>query len=81
MTENQNESRNEKFCRIAENRTNNVLNALRLLGNCANRSNYDYTEQQVEQIFKAVDKAVSEMKSKYIMKKEEPKFRLRRESE
>ncbi len=79
MTEN--ESRNEKFCRIAENRTNNVLNALRLLGNCANRSNYDYTEQQVEQIFKAVDKAVAEMKSKYSTKKEETRFVLRRGQE
>lgn len=72
------ETRNEKFIRLAENRTNNAINCLRLLGNCANKSNYEYTDEQVEQIFKAIDKAVAEMKSKFNVKKEDTVFRFKR---
>lgn len=73
------ETRNEKFIRLAENRTNNAINCLRLLGNCANKSNYDYTDDQVEQIFKAIDKAVADMKSKFKTKDEDTVFRFKKE--
>ena len=33
----------ERFIKIAENRTNKIISTLKLLGNCANKSNYDYT--------------------------------------
>ena len=72
------ETRNEKFIRLAENRTNNAINCLRLLGNCANKSNYDYTDEQVEQIFKAIDKAVADMKSKFKTKSDDTVFRFKK---
>ncbi|MCF2138074.1 MAG: hypothetical protein K9W43_12660 [Candidatus Thorarchaeota archaeon] len=50
----------ERFIRLAEQRTNKVLAALRILGNCANRSQYEYTEKDVSEIFKAIRKMVSE---------------------
>ena len=57
--------RRERFKRIAAARTNRVMDDLRLLGNCANTSNYEYSDEEVKRIFRAVDKAVSEMKSQF----------------
>ena len=36
------ETRSERFVRIAEARTNKIITMLQLLGNCANKSNYEY---------------------------------------
>lgn len=49
------ESRNEKFKRIATRRTNNILNQIRLLGNLSNKSTYEYSEEEVNKIFSAVE--------------------------
>ena len=45
----------ERFKRIAGRRVQEILDKLRLLGNCANRGNYYYTEEQVRKIFNAID--------------------------
>jgi len=45
----------ERFKKIAGRRVQEILNKLRLLGNCANRANYSYTEEQVKKIFNAID--------------------------
>ena len=44
------ENKHEKFCRLAENRTNNVLKQLELLANLSNKSAYDYSAQDVDKI-------------------------------
>jgi hypothetical protein len=46
----------EKFRKIAVNRTNRVINCFRLLANCSNKNNYDYSEEDVKKIFLALDK-------------------------
>ena len=51
---NRNESKKEKFIRLAEARTNKILNMMRLLGNCSNKNNYEYTEQDIQKIFKTL---------------------------
>ena len=50
------ETKREKFVRIVENRTNKIIDMLRLLGNCANKSNYDYTDADVQKIFGTLEK-------------------------
>lgn len=45
----------ERFKRVAENRTNKIIDQIRLLGNCSNRSNYEYTEEDVKKIFAAIE--------------------------
>ena len=55
----------ERFVKIATNRTNTILTSLRLLGNCANRSNYEYTDEDVRQMFEAIDEAVKSAKQKF----------------
>lgn len=49
------ESRNERFKRIANRRTNNILNQIRLLGNLSNKSTYEYSDDEVNKIFSAVE--------------------------
>ncbi|MFH1365033.1 MAG: hypothetical protein ABIH28_00420 [archaeon] len=48
-------TKEERFKRIASRRVKEILNKLRLLGNCTNRGNYYYTDEQVRKIFNAVD--------------------------
>ena len=41
----------ERFKRLAVYRTNEILRRLKVLGNCANRSAYDYSEEDINKIF------------------------------
>ena len=65
----------EAFRRLAAQRTNAVLERLRILGNCANRSVYDYTEADVRKIFKAIDDEVKRTRAKFSDSRKE-KFQL-----
>ncbi|MGC8621858.1 MAG: hypothetical protein ACP5U0_08105 [Caldisphaera sp.] len=58
-----NETKEEKFKRIASARTSRLLNDLRLLGNCANTSVYTYSEDDIEHIFSTIDKEIKRVKS------------------
>ena len=53
----ENETKNEKFLRIATPRVNAIIDKLDILSNCAG-SNYEYTEEQVETIFQALRDAM-----------------------
>lgn len=55
----------ERFKRLATYRTNEVLRKLKILGNCANRSAYGFTEDEVNKIFTEIDKATKFVKSKF----------------
>ncbi len=71
------ETKRDRFVRIVENRTNKIIDMLRLLGNCANKSNYDYTEADVQKIFNTLDKELKAAKMKYTsVGTEEDKFKL-----
>ena len=72
------ETKREKFVRLAEARTNKILNMLQLLGNCANTNTYDYTQKDVEKIFAAIESEVKETKKKFnkMENKEEDRFTL-----
>jgi CHASE1-domain containing sensor protein len=64
MNKNQEQNR-ERFKRLATQRTNMVLQKLKVLGNCANRSAYDYTEEDINKIFSEIERRVRETKSKF----------------
>ena len=59
------ESKREKFVRIAEARTNKILNMVDLLGNCSNPSIYEYSQSDVNQIFSAIENAIKDAKKKF----------------
>ena len=60
-----NESKREKFVRLVEARTNKIIDMIQLLGNCSNSSVYEYTQQDVDQIFSAIETEVREAKKKF----------------
>ncbi len=60
-----NKTKEERFKRIASRRVQEILNKLRLLGNCANRGNYAYTDEQVRKIFGAVDEEWKKVRSEF----------------
>jgi len=60
------ETRKEKFKRLATYRTNAVLEKLRLLGNLSNKSNYDYSDEEINKIFYAIDSQLKSVKSHFL---------------
>lgn len=59
------ESKHDKFVRLAEARTNKIIDMLQLLGNCSNTSVYEYTQDDIEQIFQAIEYETREAKKKF----------------
>ena len=75
MARNRTEERREAFKRLAEQRTNAVLERLRILGNCANRQLYDYTDDEVRKVFNAVRKELRSTEAKFL-NSQKPEFEL-----
>lgn len=69
------ESKKERFNRIASKRTNKVLENLRLLGNCSNRSVYEYSKEDIHKIFSAIKEKLAETKAKFHLPKDK-EFKL-----
>ena len=66
------------FKRIAEARTNKIIDMIRLLGNCSNTATYEYTDEDVKKIFSALESELKTCKSKYQdNSNKESKFTLR----
>ena len=66
----------DRFKRVAENRTNKIIDQIRLLGTCANKSNYEYSDEDVKKIFSAIDSELKITKAKYQAKAQSKKFEL-----
>lgn len=66
----------ERFKKLAVYRTNEVLKRLKILGNCANRSAYDYTEEEVSKIFSEIERKVKEIKAKFYFPNKNREFKL-----
>ena len=60
------EDKRTKFVRIAENRTNKIINMIRLLGNCSNKSTYEYSEKDIDKIFSALDLELKDAKRRFL---------------
>jgi len=59
------ESKREKFVRLAEARTNKIIDMIQLLGNCSNTGTYEYTQSDVDQIFSAIESELKETKKRF----------------
>ena len=59
------ESKREKFKRLAEARTNKIIDMVRLLGNLSSKSTYDYSEEDVVKIFGSIEKELKISKLKF----------------
>lgn len=76
MTEKPLPSKRDRFKRLAVYRTNEVLKRLKVLGNCANRSAYEYTEDEVNKIFSEIERRIKETKAKFHFPKTKGDFKL-----
>lgn len=54
-----------KFVKLASTRVSKVLKDIQLVGNLSNRSNYDYTEEDITKIFKALNEEISACRKRF----------------
>jgi hypothetical protein len=64
------ESKREKFVKLAESRTTNAIKAIRTIGKLGNPSAYEYDENDVKKIVKALTDEIEAMKTR--MKNSKP---------
>jgi hypothetical protein len=68
-----------KFVDLAKKRVSKALKDIQLIGNLSNRSNYDYTEEDVAKILKALSDELSACRKKFdlaMKKQSKPTFEL-----
>ena len=58
------ETKEQKFKRLAEPRVNNALQKIKLIGNLASPA-YSYTPEQIEKIIVALNAGIAEVEEKF----------------
>lgn len=61
----ENESKSEKFIRLAQSRVTKANVAIARLAYLANTSTYEYTPEQVEQMFSALEEELLQVKAQF----------------
>lgn len=65
------------FIRIAEARTNKIIESITLLGNLSNTSYYEYTPDQIKAMFSAIQEELDNQKKQFVDRgSKKKKFRL-----
>lgn len=64
----ENETRHQRFQRVAGKRTKRILKDLQLLGNTSTPYEYEYTQEEVNKIFEAIEEQLTETKSRFPIK-------------
>jgi ribosomal protein L7/L12 len=59
-----NSEKREKFVELAENRTVNAIKAIRVIGKLGNKNAYQFDENDVNKIVKALSKEVDALKAR-----------------
>lgn len=59
------EAKREKFRQLAENRTNKAIEAIGRIGNLSNRQIYEYDEDEIRKILRALREAVSAVERRF----------------
>jgi hypothetical protein len=65
-----------RFERIATRRVQEIINKIQTLGNCSNKSFYDYQQWQVEKIFESIREELRKAQARFVFEKEEKKFKI-----
>ena len=56
------ESKNDRFVRLAESRVNSVIEKIHLISNLSNRRNYEYSKEEVMELFEAIEIEIQQSK-------------------
>ena len=57
--------RRDRFKRVASKRVDTLLSGIRSLSNCSNTNNYEYTEDDVQKMIKAIKDELRTMETLY----------------
>lgn len=58
-----------KFVHLAQARVNRALKDIQLIGNLSNRSNYDFLDEDVEKIFRALNQEIAACRKRFELSK------------
>lgn len=72
------DNKKDNFKRVAEKRTNKIIESISKLQNLTNTSFYEYTNEQIDAIFSAIQKELDNQRSIFenYKKKEKKRFEL-----
>jgi light-regulated signal transduction histidine kinase (bacteriophytochrome) len=59
------ELKKDRFKRVASRRVENILKSVRSLANCSNTNNYEYNEEDVNKMVKAIREELKIMETLY----------------
>lgn len=59
------ETDRQKFVRLANARVGKAIDAVRIIGNLSNRSNYSYSESDIERIFRTLNNELKACKQRF----------------
>lgn len=67
-----------KFVELAQNRVTKAISHIRLIGNLANRANYEFNDEDAKKIIRALQKELDALKAKFneTSSAQETEFRL-----
>ena len=71
------ETKRDKFVRLAESRMNNVLKQIELLGNLSNTRAYEYTQDDFDKMIRTLKNAISDLEHTYNHERKTKKFSLK----
>jgi uncharacterized small protein (DUF1192 family) len=58
----------DNFIRLAEGRVTRAIESIRVIGNLSNRSNYEYSEEEVKKIISVLQSEINDLKSQFAPK-------------
>lgn len=61
-----NETKEEKFVRLGEGRVNDAIKKIRLISNLSNKNNYEYTQEQVNEIIQVLKNEIEDLEKKFV---------------
>lgn len=70
------ERKKENFKRIAENRTNKIVDMISKLHNLTNSSFYQYDDEQIEKMFNAIQNELDNQKKEFNSSKNKGKRKI-----
>ena len=71
------ESKNAKFRRLAEKRTNAILDKIRILGHLSDKKRYEYSKDEVNHVFSAIEAELKRVREKFLEDTENERFKFK----
>ena len=69
-------TKQENFKRIADNRTHKIIELISKLHNLSNSSFYEYTDEQIDDIFRSIQKELDKQKGIFLSERNKSKKKV-----